>query len=220
MRDTKFVFIHIQKSAGTAFNTQLRPTNFVVKYKGANYMFFYPSWEKAMRTRMIKKLKMNHHKFTVAKISFNYQHVLFLKKEFGWNLITWIRDPIDRLISNYNHSVHRPTVQIEKPGIKRNALIRVRKMDIVEYSKFMSNYNTLFTGNNPKVFDFIGVVEKHDESIKTFNKQFKYRLAKGFKENVNVYKPRVKVSQDLREELKQDHLEDYKFYNKVIKRYK
>ena len=217
----KFVFIHIQKSAGTSFWTMLRRHKTKDKqYKGINYLFAYPKHEKKWIKKMEKGVRKNYFRYNFIRGNFPYQSVLFLKKEHDWKLVTWIRDPIDRLISNYNHSVYRPTPHKEEKNLRQKSLEMVEKMDIVEYSKFMSNFTTRSTGHNPKIFDFIGVVEEHDKSIKRFNSQFKSRLPLGVKLNTNNWQPRVEVSQELREELRQDHLEDYEFYNKVIKRYK
>jgi len=151
-----------------------------------------------------------YEQYNVVRGHFPYQRLYHLKDQ-GWNLITWIRDPVERLISHY--SVFFYGAKKIHPKVEK----RIRGMNIVEFGKFLDNFNTRFTGEDPSIFDFIGVVEEFDKSVMTFNEQFDCDLK--FVQRHKVTKNKKEVSPEIREKLKQYLLKDYEFYNEVVKRY-
>jgi len=216
----KFVFIHIPKSAGTTFHRILSPNYKMRVIKG--------SWEVYENSRYFEKVTSEpgydrdemFKRYEVIRGSFPYQRFYYLKKKYKWKLITWVRDPVERLISNYNHLVHRPSPSLYKKGAKQKLVFeKARSMNIVEFSKYLSDFNTRHIGEDPSIFDFIGVVERFPKSLDLFNKKFNSRLQNRKRSNVHRWKKRVEVSQEVKEELKSHHPKDYKFYNNVIKRY-
>lgn len=209
MKD-KILFVHIQRSAGTTFRRMLESVCRV----GANGDHRHEMYTNPQKWANIETKEQNlYEKFDVLRGHFPYQRFYYLKKHHGWNMVTWIRDPVERIISHY---FKFSPVALKKLHPKVENLIR--PMDIVEFSSFLSNLNTRYIGKDPSIFDFIGVVEEFDKSLEMFNEQFNCNLQ--FEERFHIGMYKKEVSEEVREELKQHHLEDYEFYNKVIKRYK
>jgi hypothetical protein len=148
--------------------------------------------------------------YDVVRGHFPYYRYYHLKENHGWKMITWVRDPIERLLSQYNHFRTRP---LYKKVSYRRIVKRTRKINIVQFSKIQSNFLTRYLGEDPSIYDFIGVVEEHDESIKRFNKQFGLRLIYE-KHNVHTWL-KAEITDDEREKIKRDHKKDYKFLEKM-----
>jgi len=215
----KFVLIHIAKTAGTTFSSMLQENcRLHVSRAFRKQPHKYDYWKMYVNPKYWVGIKIDETKlyeqYDVVRGTFPYQRFHYLVEKHGWKLITWIRDPIERVISHYNQFMFR---EWKRPRIE---LVRIiENMNIVEFSKWMGNFNTRFTGKDPSIFDFIGVVEEWDKSINIFNRQFDYNLQ--FVEKLNVAKwEKESVSPSVREELKQHHLKDYEFYEKVVKRYR
>ncbi len=213
----KFVFVHVPKAAGTTFYHTLR------QCWNENQFYTVPShWDLFDRDELRGRYKtvnseMSYNKYSIVKGHFPYYKFQYLKSDHNWYLITWIRDPVERLISNYNHFRYRP---VSNKFLKRRAVRVAREMDIVEFSeKVQSNFQTRFVGNDPSVYDFIGVVEKFKESINLFNKQFGLDFVIGGTLNVHNWQ-KVKVSPEQKRVMREHHKKDYEFYNEVIKRYR
>jgi hypothetical protein len=163
---------------------------------------------------------IDYHKTYIVRGHFPYYRYHFLKKEHGWNLITWLRDPVDRVISNYNHLVHRP--KVTKKFLAHKATKMARKMSLTEFSKWQSDFQSRFTHEDPSVFDFIGIVEHFNKSMARFRKQFNMPSHMSLQEwhNVHGWPEKEEVHKNVLKELKIHHKKDYEFYNKVMERYK
>ncbi len=208
----KFVFVHIPRSAGTTFEVMLSKYFHNIRrlnIKGSMFMMY----DDHKRAQEIKRDGLFENRDVVYG-HFPYQQYYYLKEKYGWNLITWIRDPIEQLISHYSW-IHFRQAPDKVTELDR----KVRGMSIEEFSRYSSNFYTRWTGRDPSVFDFIGVVEKFDESIETFNNQFNCELRPLDIRNANVWE-KLEVSRNTRKELKQNHLKDYELYEKVIERYR
>ena len=175
-------------------------------------------YENPKYIRQVEKVKRKYIQYENCDVimgHFPYQMHYYLKVKHGWKMITWLRDPLEQLISHYSW-IHN------KPNIKSTPVMKkIRKMSIANFSKYSSNFYTRMIGSNPSIFDFIGIVEEFDKSIETFNNQFDCDLQPidKIRRNINIWK-KIEVSEEVREKLKQNHLRDYEFYEKVIKRYR
>jgi len=204
----KIIYVHIPKTAGSTFSSMLEKGN-KVKVSMGHRVKMYTHPKEWVNIKMSEQEL--YEQYNIVRGHFPYQRLHYLKKH-GWNLITWVRDPIERLISHY--SVFMYGAKKIRPEVENI----IRGMDIVEFGKFLNNFSTRFTGEDPSIFDFIGTVEEFDKSVATFNEQFDCNLK--FVQRYKVTKNKKEVSPKIREELKQHLLKDYEFYEKVVERYK
>ena len=98
-------------------------------------------------------------------------------------LITWVRDPVERVASSYYHRLRSPDwrhpVSIE---------LHAKKLTLVQYAglELVRNETTRFFGEmRPENFAFIGLVEDFDASIDRFFAQFKLPRLPVPRENTN-----------------------------------
>lgn len=83
---------------------------------------------------------------------------------------TWLRHPVDRLISHYEHSLRSPD-----PRDGCAMAVKEQKLDIVGFARmdWMRNQMSRYLAGKPlSAFAFVGVSEYFDRSLATFCAQF------------------------------------------------
>ena len=224
MGDLKFVFIHVPRTAGTTFKKMLRNCGF--RSKGDNKelqnlremftgkkklsRFTYP-WT-LEEYQIFKKLVQGHT--PVAK----YYPMLRESHKF----ITWVRDPVDRMISQWEWWVARGYRGGDIGGVWRKQVCAGR-MDITELCRKMPNTYRIMFGKDLSVFDWIGNQEEFDDSLYKFGQTFGITIPEYDSWNVKgknyKIKRRALVNDKKREEMKQILKSDYKVYYEALERW-
>ena len=109
-------------------------------------------------------------------------------------LITWVRDPVERVRSQYQH---RSRFLGEKSPIHR----------FVEKKRW-TNIMTRQTGTDASRFKVIGVLERHEESIAALNTHLGLALTSRHDNRAEQYEP---LGDDLRAKIHANNLDDYNF---------
>ena len=98
-------------------------------------------------------------------------------------LVTWVRDPVDRVISSYFHRLREPDWR--HPVCME---LHAKKLSIVDYSRLelVRNEMTRFFGERqPEDFAFIGMFEQLELSMARFFDEFSLPPVPIPRENVN-----------------------------------
>ncbi len=86
-------------------------------------------------------------------------------------IITMVRHPVQRVISNYYHFLHRPDER--NPDCRR---LHERKLSLVEFAELpnVRNEATRYVaGRAPDDFDFVGITERYAESVLLYQRMLK-----------------------------------------------
>ena len=89
-------------------------------------------------------------------------------------LITWVRHPVDRVVSNYYHSLRSPDM---RDGCCR--LLHEKKLSLCDYAEldWMRNLATRYLAHKPlSAFTFVGIAERFDESLQIFGREFNWPI--------------------------------------------
>lgn len=143
-RMINFVSLHIPKTAGTTFLRHVLKNHFEFVRTD------YKRWP----------LKVEYPQ--VPKVVTNIVHGHFpASKYLDWEIpyITWIRDPIARMVSHYNYVTKG---EFEKTGIRRKSFDT--------YIEDNVNVLTSYMDIPREKFVFVGVVERWVDSIKEFGR--------------------------------------------------
>lgn len=215
------IFVHIPKTAGTSFkgllNKVYSPSETITIdssewYRDANFTNL-SNRSCLPGAQQIKP--PSHIKYIVGH--FNADRFIDIYPEATY--ITWVRDPIQRLISNYNYYLKGGTYYGQMNDQKRTYDL----IDLETYCTHKLNINTMSQQINIPLskFKFIGIVEKYEEEIIRFKELTGIDITNDSNyANINPDKKNVKESYSINEQQKQKlitlHDRDYKLYNDCL----
>jgi len=188
--------VHIPKTAGTYFRDYLFHLPF-------DAVYFYYDGNEDMGLRLsrlpvsistkqdgwLNKLNKNQDDENIQLINSvvihgHYFAKTYLKDNNDNQFMTWVRDPVDRLLSHYSFWKNNSF-----PSDPNWINFNKRSMGIIEFSELKINQNIYFNYleglDLSKVF-FIGVVDYMEESLKILEDKFKI--------STNFTKPKLNVT--------------------------
>ena len=169
------VSVHVPKCAGTSFKRVLN------EICGARIWYNYGtifSREQARPELVPAGTKFIHGHFLADAFD-----DLFPKRR----LVTWVRHPVERLVSNYHHFLRTPDMRDDCCRALYEQKLSLRQFADLEW---MRNEAGRYLANKPvEDFEFIGIAERFDASIQHFCRIFGFRnVLKIPRENLNPYR--------------------------------
>jgi len=174
-----------------------------------------------------RNLELNGRMFKSSKLKpgikvvhghFSYQKLIdnFDIKE-GTPVITWLREPAERVISNYFYldKILRKELNEERKDL--NILAKMEKT-LLEYAATEANRNRMskfLEGINPEDFFFMGFTDHYEEDLECLAGLLKWENYSSVKHNVTGKKPEVDT--EILEQIKTLNEADYEIYNKALK---
>jgi len=205
----KFVFVHIMKTGGTSFNINFLDT----VYKGR--VRKDTLYKKKLRD---KNGNRNRNREWIPAIDLNideiadidenidvvYGHFRHFKYDYlNWPYVTFLRDPIERIISAYCYygSLYKNNI------------------GIIDFAKIYPNHMSYVIGDDLTKFKFVGITEKFDESLYKFCKLFdipwEMQETKRHRVNVKTLTKKDLSTKDM-DCLISLNEKDYVLYNKAL----
>lgn len=167
----RLVSIHVPKTAGRSFRAVLRGVY------GEKKVFNITRdsgkmWNEELERSIPSSVEVLHGHFTFADIS-------KLHRETGVPVITWLRDPVERVLSNYYFFIQR-VGSGERPHAyhRRNEAL----MDYIRLGSSRDRMSRFLDGAVLKDLFFVGIMEHFDEDLR----QLGARLGWGKVEPVHV----------------------------------
>lgn len=160
-RKTKLeiISVHIPKTAGRSFReilTQVYGPSLDERYKKEH--FFKNDKEQVSIGKSIpKNLRGIHGHLTINQLK-------ELINRYDPRVITWVRDPVERVISNYYFLMKRISLGIVNEKVKRK-----KDLTLIEYAEKPRNINRMsrtLSGLSIHDFFFIGIVERFEADVR------------------------------------------------------
>lgn len=170
-----WLVVHIPKTAGTSFRKSMRTIfgqSMILDY--ADKPLKVNRWKRNWRT-WLEGRKSNLLQFPDNSCIFgHYMPLKFseLLRTRDCRLITWLRDPIARMVSNY-HFIFEHHQSNNLPHGVSDVVDENWSLERFMFSPRYRNYASQFLWGVPlKRFDFVGIVEHYQEDLEYLGEHF------------------------------------------------
>lgn len=212
----ELISIHIPKTAGTSFYHTLKS-----EYSGS----------KVVRVDIdtAERIKINRIDIDDAYISprpsvvhghFLKDQILELSKlKHEVPIITWLRDPVERVISNYFYlsKILKDEVQEERKGLR---ILSKMQKTLLEYAALERNRNRqtkFLEGIEISDLAFIGFTERYEDDVQELGNILKWSNTVSVNHNATGSMYKTRVDEDIRREIARLNSADIDLYERAKK---
>ncbi len=208
----EIISIHIPKTAGRSFLSILNAVygnDQVAHYEAKQFQDKTVEEPKQFITQLKSGIKVIHGHFY-------YNDIKELHKSNSAKIITWLRDPVERVISNYSFFIKRA-----REAESNDELIKRKNETLLEYASLEKSRNRMskfIEGIELENFYFIGIMEFFENDIRTLSEKLKWKPVDIPKVNVNYdFKSNLpSITDKERKTITDLNKSDIELYNKVL----
>lgn len=210
----KLISLHIPKTAGTSFQRTLS------QIYGADQVArldIKPQINKLLLNGIEVDKTANVWQFSVLHGHFNlkslYEHFPEL---VNIPLITWLRNPVDRVLSNYYYLREMVMGHFKEYEQNRTILDKMMKT-LDEFIHSDINRNIIhqhLEGFSLEQFKYIGIVENYDNDLHKMAEQFSWKNASSNRVNVTKFHPTI--NNKLRKKIEMLNEKDMAIYKEAL----
>ncbi len=209
----EIISIHIPKTAGTAFYHVLKNqygTKLSPSYKRKDIL--------SLTSNSGYSLIQEAEKYSLLHGHFRFEEVVKLYENSNAKLITWVRDPVERLISNYHFFKHRLENPELNPEVFEKNKHRINE-NLLEYAQLDENRNRIswfIDESKIEAFFFIGIMEQFNSELMQLSKLLNWDQVE-FPPMINISpKTHEIISNDLRKEIAVLNQKDIQLYQHIL----
>jgi len=207
--------MHIPKTAGTSFFLILQQA---YGKNGVMRMDYRPAFDRFIVRSKPYNSETLPDEIRVLHGHLNYKIISkYLDLNENVKIITWIRNPVERVISDYYYMLERLKDSFVVDPLHPNILGRMTK-SLLEFAQVNYEQNKIskyLKGMNLNNFYFVGIVESFDEDMKELSKQLHWQEMKAIRQNITRKKP-SSVSAEVYEAIKSMNHKDWEIYQLAL----
>lgn len=214
--ELELISIHIPKTAGTSFRNTLKSV-----YGNEAVVRLDIELEKP-------EVRVNEQPYDQrqlppwTRVAHGHFAYPLLQKHFDLPqrdipLITWLRDPVERVISNYYYLSKRLAEELDEPSKGLNILLKMERQ-LMEYARDPLSCNRMsrfLQGVPLEQFQFVGIQDHYSEDLKHLSKILDWPAYDEFVHN-RTGKSYDEVTDQQREEIRALNEEDVRLYERAL----
>ncbi|MEM6386693.1 MAG: sulfotransferase family 2 domain-containing protein [Pseudomonadota bacterium] len=211
------ISVHIRKCAGTSLRSA-----FAAAFGDAAYFDYGDhigsSWPSSLARRQQRQVEAQRNIEALSRYSLVHGHFFPEKYDFlpmAKQYVTFLRDPVDRVVSNYNYLKRNPA-RTHPDALIVHAL----GFSLTEFAAHPDNRNmqtTALSGRTLESFDVVGVVEAYDESLTQLSRAIGVPLAQ--RPPANVASAPKYLTNAERAAIENANLDDMRLYDRAMSRF-
>lgn len=212
----EIISIHIPKTAGRSFYQ-------VLKWAYGDQIDLPKNRDRFVVNGRFDEQSMDFSKTTVLHGHFQYRHIAHLHNKYDPKLIVWLRNPVDRVISNYFYNLN---MNLEKPW-KQMAAVR-KELSLMEFASRPRQQNAMsdfLSGIPVEAFFFIGITERFDADINILGSMLEWptpipqsneNVGTNYYNNPKVPTQLADITESMRRQIRDFNREDVLLYEKIV----
>jgi len=211
----ELISIHIPKAAGTSFELTLKDVY------GANAVFRINNTVRFRKTAMYEAIKQKgvpqHIKVIHGHSNYDQlKSIINLPENIP--VITWLRDPVERTISNFNFRKRLLHEDLKEANVKDKTYRNLRDFErnILEYCSKDDQNNRMshhLKGVHLEQLLFVGIVEHYTQDLAHLAKLLHWENFQEYKVNISA---KHKVDTKIRKIIKRYNKVDYNLYKQAL----
>jgi len=207
--------MHIPKTAGTSFFLILQQ---VYGKNGVMRMDYRLAFDRFIVQGKPYNSETLPNETRVLHGHLNYKIISkYLDLNEDVKIITWLRNPVERVISDYYYMLERLKDSFVVDPLHPSILGRMTK-SLLEFAQVNNEQNKIskyLQGMHLNDFYFVGIVESLDEDMKELSKRLHWQEVKTIRQNITRKKP-SSVSADVYEAIKSMNHKDWEIYQLAL----
>ncbi len=215
----ELISIHIAKTGGRSFFEVLKDQygeNLDPRYKRVHY-FPGKKYNNKLINRIPDHIKVIHgHLF--------YEHIKEIHEKYSPKIITWFRDPVDRVISNYYYLMRRLREDNSHPQYSK------KDYSIIEYARDSkkNKMSAYLQGIVLEDLFFFGFLEEFDKGLDILAEKLSWKkplvihhVNEGKNKQIDdIATPADSINEEMRAEIRRLNEDDIQLYEKARDLYK
>lgn len=212
----KIISLHIPKTAGRSFYQ-------ILKWAYKEKIDLPHNRGKYVQEGTFNEKEIDFDQFEILHGHLFYRHIEHLHKKYNSKIVTWLRDPVDRVISNYYYNI---SMNLEKSW-KRQAEQR-KEMSLLEFAKRPQRRNVMsktIEGIKAEDIFFIGITERFNDDIIKLGKllewpedipQITENKGTRYYNNPEIPTEYKQITDDMRMNIRELNFDDVNLYEKIV----
>lgn len=210
----ELISLHIPKTAGTSFR------NTLVQVYGATSVIRLDIGLVHQETRIEEQVYTEPHLPSGVRVVHGHFHYPTLQARFPIApevpVITWLRDPVERVVSNYFYLARRLREELQEEARGLNILSKMQRslLEYAQQDQAQNRMSKFLAGRPLESFHFVGLVAHYEEDLQALARRLAWPTVPVFHYNETGAEKKP-VDPHILEMIREWNQEDIRLYERA-----